>query len=268
MFGKRVLARLEGKTLGTCHKCGASLKRGRSYLRANHCIRCNTSYHTYDCGNRMAAVLLAVNPAQCPKVRNICFPRSQLLLFLFLPSRHPSFQHKLLTRDMSPLPLTPPVDTRVVLQRLSLRVRIPRVSRPQDQSEEGKKAFVWRLNSTRNESENDEARRNIERSTAEGKEVFCSPTGHSLASFEAWLGLETAVPLLEQAQTFAATHAAASESSSSELRHACSSSPSKEKCATCVAHRVARLLRVHRFGDAIMVYYAFIGSGESEKGAL
>ena len=70
MIGKRVLARLQGKTLGACHKCGASLKRGRScLLRANHCVRCKTSYHTYDCGNRMAAVLLADNPAECPKVR-------------------------------------------------------------------------------------------------------------------------------------------------------------------------------------------------------
>ena len=117
-------------------------------------------------------------------------------------------------------------------------------------------------------SENDEARRNIERSTAEGKDVLCSPTGHSLASFEARVGPETAVSLLEQAQTFAAMHAAASESSSSESRHACSSSPSKKKCATCAARRVARLLRVHRIGDAMMVYTGFIGSGESEKYAL
>ena len=47
---------------------------------------------------------------------------------------------------MSPLPLSPPVvDKRLVSQRLSLRVRTSRVSRPQDQSAEGKKAFVWRL---------------------------------------------------------------------------------------------------------------------------
>ena len=99
--------------------------------------------------------------------------------------------------------------------------------------------------------------------------MLCSPTGHSLASFEARLGAETAVPLLEQAQTFAAMYAAASESSSSESRHACSSSPSKKKCVTCAARRVARLLRVHRIGDAMMVYSGFIGSGESEKeGAL
>ena len=124
---------------------------------------------------------------------------------------------------------------------------------------------------TRNDtgqSENDEARRNIERSTPEGKDVLCSPTRHSLASFEARVGAETAVSLLEQAQTFAAMYAATSELSSSESRHACSSSPSKKKCATCAARRVARLLRVHRIGDAMMVYSGFIGSGESEKGAL
>ena len=79
MIGKRVLARLQGKTLGACHKCGASLKRGRSCLRATHCVRCNTSYHTYDCGNRMAAVLLADNPAECPNVRS-----TSVLLFRFL----------------------------------------------------------------------------------------------------------------------------------------------------------------------------------------
>ena len=85
MIGKRVLARLQGKTLGACHKCGASLKRGRSCLRANHCVRCNTSYHTYDCGNRMAAVLLADNPAECPKVRSTSvFQEASSLLFRFL----------------------------------------------------------------------------------------------------------------------------------------------------------------------------------------
>ena len=140
MIGKRVLARLQGKTLGACHKCGASLKRGRSCLRATHCVRCNTSYHTYDCGNRMAAVLLADNPAECPKVRSI-----RGFCFVLLPSRRLSFRHSLLTRIMSPLPLSPPVGTRLVSQRLSLRVRTSRVPRPQDQSAEGKKAFVWRL---------------------------------------------------------------------------------------------------------------------------
>jgi hypothetical protein len=71
-WGKRVFARLQGKTFGTCHKCGASLKRGRSIPRANFCARCDTLYHTYDCGNRMAAARLAANPAGCPKVRRIC----------------------------------------------------------------------------------------------------------------------------------------------------------------------------------------------------
>jgi hypothetical protein len=47
---------------------------------------------------------------------------------------------------MSPLPLSSPVvGERLVSQRLSLRVRTSRVSRPQEQSAEGKKAFVWRL---------------------------------------------------------------------------------------------------------------------------
>ena len=146
MIGKRVLARLQGKTLGACHKCGASLKRGRSCLRATHCVRCNTSYHTYDCGNRMAAVLLADNPAECPKVRSTSVSKKPArFCFVFLPSRQLSFRHSSLTRDMSPLPLIPPVGTRLVSQRLSLRVRTSRVSRQQEQSAEGKKAFVWRL---------------------------------------------------------------------------------------------------------------------------
>ena len=68
--GKRVAARLEGKTLGACHKCGASLGRNRSSSpRARYCVRCGTIYHTYDCGRRMAAVLPASDPADCPKVR-------------------------------------------------------------------------------------------------------------------------------------------------------------------------------------------------------
>jgi uncharacterized protein YerC len=74
-------------------------------------------------------------------------------------------------------------------------------------------------NQERHRSENGEARRNIERTTAEGKNVFDSPNSHTLASFEARLGLETVVPLLEQAQTFAAPHAAASASSSTASRH-------------------------------------------------
>jgi len=176
MIGKRVLARLQGKTLGACHKCGGSLKRGRSCLRAKHCVRCNTSYHTYDCGNRMAAVLLADSPAECPKCRNAC---------------------------------------RCASGPLECHAHRTKVRKAKKLSSGGSSI-------TRNDtgkSENDEARRNIERSTAVGKDVLCSPTGHSLASFEVRVGAETAVPLLEQAQTFAAMHAAASESSSSESRH-------------------------------------------------
>ena len=84
--------------------------------------------------------------------RHICFSKERKparFCFVFLPSRQLSFRHSSLTRDMSPLPLIPPVGTRLVSQRLSLRVRTSRVSRPQDQSAEGKKAFkkafVWRL---------------------------------------------------------------------------------------------------------------------------
>ena len=107
MIGKRVLARLQGKTLGACHKCGASLKRGRSCLRANHCVRCNTSYHTYDCGNRMAAVLLADNPAECPKVRSTSvFQEASSLLFRFLTQQttfvSTQFAHK---RHVTPSPV-------------------------------------------------------------------------------------------------------------------------------------------------------------------
>ena len=104
------MARLQGKTLGACHKCGASLKRGRScLLRANHCVRCNTSYHTYDCGNRMAAVLLADNPAECPKVRGTSiFQRTKAssLLFRFLTQQttfvSTQFAHK---RHVTPSPV-------------------------------------------------------------------------------------------------------------------------------------------------------------------
>jgi hypothetical protein len=68
--GKREAARLEGKTLGACHKCGASLGRNGSSPRARYCVQCGTLYHTYDCGKRLAAVFLAVDPADCPKVRS------------------------------------------------------------------------------------------------------------------------------------------------------------------------------------------------------
>ena len=80
--------------------------------------------------------------------RHICFSKERKparFCFVFLPSRQLSFRHKSLTRDMSPLPLSPPVGTRLVSQRLSLRVRTSRVPRPQDQSAESKKAFIWRL---------------------------------------------------------------------------------------------------------------------------
>ena len=74
MLGKRIVARLQGKTLWACHKCGASLKRNRSCPpRARFCVICGTLYHTYDCGNRMASVFLADIPADCPKVSCIYF---------------------------------------------------------------------------------------------------------------------------------------------------------------------------------------------------
>ena len=69
------MARLQGKSCGACHKCGASLSAGHSFLRARYCARCGTLYHTYDCGNRMATVLPAESPEDCPKVSQsfLCF---------------------------------------------------------------------------------------------------------------------------------------------------------------------------------------------------
>ena len=89
-------------------------------------------------------------PGRVPEgERHICFSKERKparFCFVFLPSRQLSFRHSSLTRDMSPLPLSSPVvGERLVSQRLSLRVRTSRVSRPQDQSAESKKAFVRRL---------------------------------------------------------------------------------------------------------------------------
>ena len=127
-LGKRAAARLEGKTktLGACHKCGASLGRNRSSPRARYCVRCGTIYHTYDCGKRMAAVLLANDPTVCPKVR-----RGNLSADHQLASYvdNQTFFTQSSQENVSP-PLNPKLcsDVRLVLQRLSLRVWTPRVS--------------------------------------------------------------------------------------------------------------------------------------------
>lgn len=224
MLGKRNAARLQGKTLGACHKCGASLKRNRSCPpRARFCVICGTLYHTYDCGNRMASVFLADIPADCPKCCNVC---------------------------------------RCVSGPLECHAHRNRARKEKLRKEKLRSSSEAYRESSR--SKYGEARRNVEPATA-GGDVFYPPSGDSPVRCEERLGPGTTVPLLEQAQTFAAMHAASSETSSSS-QHACSSSASKT-CETCAARRVARLLRVHRFGDAIMVYSTFMGVAESNKGS-
>lgn len=66
--GKRVAARLDGRSPGTCHEGGSSF--GRNSLRTRYCVLCGTLYHTYDCGNRLAAVGIDIDPEECPKVRS------------------------------------------------------------------------------------------------------------------------------------------------------------------------------------------------------
>ena len=65
-LGKRVAARLEGRSAGTCHKCGASLNS--PFPRARYCERCGTLYHTYDCGKRLSSLHISTAPVECPKV--------------------------------------------------------------------------------------------------------------------------------------------------------------------------------------------------------
>ena len=74
--GKRITARLEGRSAGACHKCGASLNV--QFPRARLCPSCGTLYHTYDCGKRLQANSLVVNATDCPKVcQPISGPRAQ-----------------------------------------------------------------------------------------------------------------------------------------------------------------------------------------------
>ncbi len=71
--GKRVATRLEGRSKGACHKCGASFADVQ-LLRASYCARCGTLYHTYDCGKRItAAQLTNYNPIDCPKASTHSF---------------------------------------------------------------------------------------------------------------------------------------------------------------------------------------------------
>jgi hypothetical protein len=80
-LGKRFTARLEGRSHGACHKCGAGFG-STGYTRAHFCLRCGTLYHTYDCGKAMSAALLTNDPADCPKVRrlDLCSHEERLLI--------------------------------------------------------------------------------------------------------------------------------------------------------------------------------------------
>ena len=95
---------------------------------------------------------------------------------------------------------------------------------------------------TENDARNNEA-------ATEGDQALCTPIERSWRSFEGRVGPETAVPLLEQARVFAAM-----EAEENSLSHACASS---KECMTCAARRVARLLRVHRTGEAKACFLAF-----------
>jgi hypothetical protein len=282
MLGKRIVARLQGKTLGACHKCGASLKRNRSCPpRARFCVICGTLYHTYDCGNRMASVLLADIPADCPKVSCIYFLPCPSNVISSRCSSSASFEARRQNHTFSTKRLQArnmfisysPTHTanacqccnvcRCVSGPLECHAHRNRARKEKLRKEKLRSSSEAYRESSR--SKYGEARRNVEPATA-GGDVFYPPSGDSPVRCEERLGPGTTVPLLEQAQTFAAMHAASSETSSSS-QHACSSSASK-KCETCAARRVARLLRVHRFGDAIMVYSTFMGiADESNKGS-
>ena len=172
---------------------------------------------------------------------------------------------------MSPLPLSPlVVGTRLVSQRLSLRVRTSRVSRPQDQSAEGKKACVWRLEYYQERHRSFGKRRGTTKHRTlhprrEGRALFAYQTLTRFFRSQVWCG-----------------NCRSASRTSSNLRRDARRRfgvvvfgvatrvffvAFEKKCATCVARRVARLLRVNRIGDAMMVYSGFIGSGESEKDA-
>ncbi|KAK3240450.1 hypothetical protein CYMTET_49711 [Cymbomonas tetramitiformis] len=56
---------------GTCHKCAASLSRGTVGM-ALQCPTCLTRYHTFDCGQRFAALGLQASLSSCPKCCRLC----------------------------------------------------------------------------------------------------------------------------------------------------------------------------------------------------
>lgn len=61
--------------IGTCHKCGGSLRRGRKEI-ARLCKKCGTRFHSIDCGNRLQ--ISGYPPGmseQCPKVRRVLTSR-------------------------------------------------------------------------------------------------------------------------------------------------------------------------------------------------
>ena len=61
---------LNGKVaaIGTCHKCGGRLGRGRKEV-ASLCQMCGTRFHSVDCGNRLKISGYLGMSERCPKVR-------------------------------------------------------------------------------------------------------------------------------------------------------------------------------------------------------
>ena len=65
--GKPLSAGMEA-AMGTCHKCGGSLCRGRKEF-ASLCGECGTRFHSIDCGDRLQRSGYQGMSEQCPKVR-------------------------------------------------------------------------------------------------------------------------------------------------------------------------------------------------------
>ena len=128
---KRAAARLEGRTFGACHKCGGSFAGSRN-PRACYCMTCGTLYHAYDCGKKMAAVGLLNNPEQCPKVSLDKFALVTQYIFQIVRDKttHPAQIAQILFQLFSHC------NGYLVFQRLSLRVRTPRVSPIQEEKTE------------------------------------------------------------------------------------------------------------------------------------
>jgi Zn finger protein HypA/HybF involved in hydrogenase expression len=60
--------------IGTCHKCGGSLRRGRKEI-ASLCKTCGTRFHSIDCGNRLQISGYPGMSEHCPKVRRVLTSR-------------------------------------------------------------------------------------------------------------------------------------------------------------------------------------------------